>query len=73
MMEAALFHSSVHLDGLHDRPWTPVTLHHRGEAIRLVNEFLQSPDRGVSDASIAAVDFIASSGVCVCSLTVLIA
>jgi hypothetical protein len=63
MMEAILFHSSVHLDGLHKRPWTPATLNHRGESIRLVNELLQSPDPEISDASIVAVGLLGSSGV----------
>jgi len=63
MLEAALFHSSAHVDGLLKRPWTRATLHHQGEAIRLTNELLRSPDRATSDACIAAVVMLWGTGV----------
>jgi hypothetical protein len=60
---ATLFHSAVHLDGLHQRQWTSITLQYRGCAIRVTNDALRSPICPSSDANIAAVSMIAASGV----------
>ncbi len=63
LLESILFHAAVDLDRTHQRPWSPVTLYHRGRAIRLVNEHLASTDEVPSDAVIGAVGFLGSAGV----------
>jgi hypothetical protein len=63
LFEALLFHASVHLDTRENRPWSLTTLFHRGEAIRLVNERLNSSDDPINDVTIAAIAWTASTGV----------
>ena len=57
-----MMNAAVHLDSHSRRESTPLTLHHRAETIRLVNESLNSPER-VSDSIIGAVLLLAWTGV----------
>lgn len=63
ILEATLFHSSVHLDQLHQRQWSVTTRCHRGEVIREVNRLMTSPGQEASDVAIAAVGMMAGTGV----------
>lgn len=62
LFESILFHSSVHLDLVHQRPWSANTIYHRGEALRLLNDRLQSAEALTDDSIIAAVELLASTG-----------
>ncbi|PVH70667.1 hypothetical protein DL98DRAFT_618553 [Cadophora sp. DSE1049] len=62
LYEAILFHSGVHLDSLHRRPWSRTTLYHQGKAVRLLNERLAKSNDVSSDLTIAMVGMMAASG-----------
>ncbi|KAH8660714.1 hypothetical protein BGZ60DRAFT_433574 [Tricladium varicosporioides] len=61
-LSATLYHCSVHLDRINRRPWTEVTLYHRGEAIRLISEQL-STSEPIDENLIAAVALVGGAGV----------
>jgi hypothetical protein len=62
MLEAVLLYSCAHWDRARHQPWSRLTLYHKGQCMRAVNETLRSAD-ATSDASIAAVIMLAGSGV----------
>jgi Fungal specific transcription factor domain len=63
LFHGVLFHASVHVESYGGQPWSPETLFHRGETIRLTSERLNNPNGIVSDDTIAAVGWVASEGV----------
>jgi len=63
LLEATLLNAAVHLDGLHKRESTPLTLRHRGETIRMINRTLHSSEPA-SDSNIGAVVLLAWCEVC---------
>lgn len=63
LLEATMVNAAVHLDNLHRREPSPISLSHRGKTIRLVNEMLNSPETAACDSVIGAVTFMAWSGV----------
>ena len=64
LLGAVLFHSAVHLDRIHHRPWSPLTLYHRGQSIHLLNKRLENEDEAVGDNVIGAVALLGAAGVC---------
>jgi hypothetical protein len=63
LLAAILFHSAVHLDLRNRRLYSTVTLHQKGEFIRLLNERLKASKDATSDSTIGAVGFVAATGV----------
>ena len=63
ILEATLFHSSVHLDQLHQRHWSVTTRYHREAVIREVSRLMKLPGEEASDGAIAAVGMMAGTGV----------
>ncbi|KAE9381919.1 hypothetical protein N431DRAFT_425487 [Stipitochalara longipes BDJ] len=62
LFHGILFHASVHGESYEGKPWSPTTLFHRGETIRLVSERLSSSSSFPSDETLAAVAWVASEG-----------
>lgn len=62
LLSATLYHCSVHLDRISRRRWTKITLYHRGEVIRLINERLSSSEP-IDENLIAAVALVGGAGV----------
>lgn len=63
LFQSILFHASVHLDHKLNRPWSPTTIYHRGETIRLLNERLITEEAWTDDNMIAAVGLFGNAGV----------
>jgi hypothetical protein len=63
LLEATVLNASVHLDGLYEQQASPMTLRHRGETIRLVNNMLTTQEQSTCDSVIAAVTLMAWDGV----------
>ena len=61
--QAVLFLASVHMDKLERKNNNIETIRNRGEAIRLVNQKLNSPQHGLADTTIGAVGALAATEV----------
>lgn len=61
--QAVLFLASVHMDQLQRKSNNIETIRNRGEAIRLVNQRLSSPQHGLADSTIGAVVALAATEV----------
>lgn len=59
---AVLFHSSIHLDRLQRRSWSPTTLHYQGETIRALQEELTYQDTERRIRCLTMVAFLAAAG-----------
>ncbi|RDW87756.1 hypothetical protein BP5796_03450 [Coleophoma crateriformis] len=62
LLQSLLFHSSVHLDGLYERPWGKDTLMHQSQCIDHINQNMTDYNVATSDSSIAAVSMMAAAG-----------
>ncbi|ORY02280.1 hypothetical protein BCR34DRAFT_574320 [Clohesyomyces aquaticus] len=64
LLSAILFHAALHADSKSGNLWSPVTLYHRGEALKGLNRRLQRPqDEDVcSDSTLAAVGYMSATG-----------
>lgn len=63
VLEAVLFHASVHLDLIQGKPLSSTTHYHRGRVIRQINRLMNSPGQETSDTAILAVGLLAGTGV----------
>ncbi|RDW73023.1 hypothetical protein BP6252_06930 [Coleophoma cylindrospora] len=62
LLQSLLFHSSVHLDGLYERPWGKDTLMHQSQCIDYINQNMTDYNVATSDSSIAAIFMMAAAG-----------
>ncbi|MCJ1358426.1 MAG: hypothetical protein MMC33_008426 [Icmadophila ericetorum] len=62
LLEAVLFHASIHLDEVHSRPRSTATFHHLGKSIHLLNGRLHCAEKATIDSTIGAVGFLGATG-----------